>query len=574
MRPSRACAESKEHEKYFRSPGLGAEYLPPTTAKNPVYNDLGPLPPVLETMKQLEPASLDVITHDLSREIVQLPRANPDVSFVELFRGCTPYIKMHQGSTMVIHVASEVLESIDVFDEIMEEIAVLALLGVRPVLLVGTRAQVDASLELRANEPVFHGGVRETDESTMRVVQEVCGYMRSRVEGALARGRSRSGPGGSVGSNVVGGNFFYTAQPVGVREGIDYGFTGEVRSFDVQKIKMHLEQGEIVLMSAIGYSASGTSFNVKTEQVAQAAAAALGATKLIYITPHQLVVRSDEEGSSQIASHQHQLIPASEGNGQRERAVLQSMRIADATTLIKHLRSTRGCSTKPGESCDVMLDLCEHCVGALQLGVTRAHLLPPAAGALIQELYTTDGIGTLISRDVYDGIRLATDADVPAILSLIEPLEARGVLVKRPPETLARDVHVGYYYVYTRDDSLLAVAQLKRYADTQAELGCLVVAPQYRRQGCGDAMLGYMERTAVAAGVTNLFVLSTVTMQWFVERGFSEAPVGDLPERRRAIYDEARNSKIYMKSLSASSRELDAEELFWMASIDQGNAKP
>ena len=134
---------------------------------------------------------------------------------------------------MVIHVASEVLESIDVFDEIMEEIAVLALLGVRPVLLVGTRAQVDASLELRANEPVFHGGVRETDESTMRVVQEGCGDMRSRVEGALARGRSRSGPGGSVGSNVVGGNFFYTAQPVGVRDGIDFGFTGEVRSFDV-----------------------------------------------------------------------------------------------------------------------------------------------------------------------------------------------------------------------------------------------------------------------------------------------------------------------------------------------------
>ena len=86
-------------------------------------------------------------------------------------------------------------------------------------------------------------------------------------------------------------------------------------------------------------------------------------------------------------------------------------------------------------------------------------------------------------------------------------------------------------------------------------------------------MLGYMERTAVAAGVTRLFVLSTVTMQWFVERGFSEAPVDDLPERRRAIYDAARNSKIYMKGLAGSSRELDAEELFWMASIDQGNAK-
>ena len=144
----------------------------------------------------------------------------------------------------------------------------------------------------------------------------------------------------------------------------------------------------------------------------------------------------------------------------------------------------------------------------------------------------------------------------------LAPLEAAGVLIKRPPEVLARDVHMGYYYVYTRDDSLLAVAQLKRYSESHAELGCLVVDKKYRRQGTGDAMLGFMERTAVAAGVTNLFVLSTVTMQWFLERAFTEVSLDALPERRVAIYDKARNSKIYMKSVSDSTRLLDAEELF------------
>ena len=126
----------------------------------------------------------------------------------------------------------------------------------------------------------------------------------------------------------------------------------------------------------------------------------------------------------------------------------------------------------------------------------------------------------------------------------------------------ARDVHVGYYYVYTRDDTLLACAQLKRYSSSHAELACLVVAPSYRRQGCGDAMLGFMERTAVAAGVSNLFALSTHTMQWFMERGFRQVSVDELPPRRVAIYDRGRGSKIYMKTLS-SPRLLDAEELFW-----------
>lgn len=219
-----------------------------------------------------------------------------------------------------------------------------------------------------------------------------------------------------------------------------------------------------------------------------------------------------------------------------------------------------------------MLDLCKHCVRALELGVTRAHLLPPTPGALIQELYTTDGIGTLISRDVYDGIRLATASDIPSILDLIAPLEAAGVLVPRPPEVLARDVHMGYYYVYTRDNTLLACAQLKRYSSTHAELGCLVVAPGYRRQGCGDAMLGFLERTAIAAGVQQLFALSTHTMQWFMERGFTEVPLQALPERRVAIYNHERGSKIYMKNLM-TTREVDAEELFWVASLAKENAK-
>lgn len=209
-----------------------------------------------------------------------------------------------------------------------------------------------------------------------------------------------------------------------------------------------------------------------------------------------------------------------------------------------------------------MLQLCSQCVSALEYGVTRAHLLPPTPGALIQELYTADGMGTLIAKDLYDGIRLATPADVPGIIELITPLEQRGILITRERGKLARDVHQGFYYVFTRDTVILGCANLKRYTPHMAELGCLVVSPAYRKQGHGDAMLCFLERTAIAAGVRCFFALSTHTMQWFAERGFVQSSLDFLPEARQAMYDPSRGSKIYMKELG-SGRSVDAQELFW-----------
>ena len=287
---------------------------------------------------------------------------------------------------------------------------------------------------------------------------------------------------------------------------------------------------------------------VRTEEVASRVAAALNAAKLIYITPGMFIKRDERRAAGE--SHS--------GVGG---VVLQSMRLSEAKHLLKYYRAptsaqpaaatssdagTRdlrdrsldvtspalpseagegaleaaevvpemaevapenggfeqlGTGKSDPDACSHMLQLCHHCVRALEGGVTRAHLLPPTPGAIIQELYTADGMGTLISRDLYDGIRLATPADVPQIVELIAPLERKGVLVTRDRGALARDVHKGFYYVFTRDTLILGCANLKRYTPEMAELGCLVVAPAYRKQGHGDAMLCYLERTAIAAGV-------------------------------------------------------------------------
>ncbi|KAL3923980.1 MAG: hypothetical protein SGPRY_004053, partial [Prymnesium sp.] len=247
---------------------------------------LGALPSVGETLQGIDPRGISVEMLPLTSPM-PLPRLLGDHNFVSIFRSCTPYIKMHQGKKMVFHLCSELLDAPSLFDEFMSEIAILALLGVRPVLMVATRQQVDRKLREQGHRIRYAQGHRISDEVTINTMREVSGFARSRVEGALARGKM--GPTSGVGVDVVGGNFFYTAQPLGVRGGVDFALTGEVRRVDDVKINQHLANGEIVMMTSLGYSASGAVFNVRTEALASKVAAAVGAVKLVYITPGVLL---------------------------------------------------------------------------------------------------------------------------------------------------------------------------------------------------------------------------------------------------------------------------------------------
>jgi len=511
------------------------------------------LPPVGNALKQLDPRRVTVVARNYDSPTAGGSSRLQD-SFVDLFRACTPYIRMHQGKEMVIHLTTELLDKPKLFEEIMGDVATLAILGVRPVVIVGIGDQINKNLRELGLEPKFFNRFRISDAETMRVVQQVTGVARARVEAALARGRASMAS--TTGVSVVSSNLLYTAQPVGVRDGVDFKQTGEVRKIEVERIRAHLDQGAVVLLTGLGYSASGEIFNVPTMEVASRAAAGLRASKLVYLTSDAFV----------------------QSTRRTKEKLVQSMRLAEAKALVEYHAAS--CATDPSVAigCDVddavadgtseeqaagrMLSLCRYCVKALEGGVNRAHFVPPLSGSLLQEFYTLDGAGTLIARDLYDGIRLATAADVAGIVDLIAPLEAAGILVMRPRDLLTRDVHQGFYYVLTRDDQILSTAMLKRYSKTSAELGCLVVSKRYRQQGNGDAMLAFIERTALQAGVRTLFALSTHTMQWFIERGFTEGSLEQLPPARQRLYNAARGSKIYLKTLTGS-RSVDAQELFW-----------
>mmetsp|Transcript_22473 Transcript_22473/g.36347 ORF Transcript_22473/g.36347 Transcript_22473/m.36347 type:complete len:659 (+) Transcript_22473:108-2084(+) len=456
--------------------------------------------------------------------------------FADMFRGAAPYIRRHRTSTMVLHIPGALMGT-HVLDAIASDAALLALLGIRLAVVVGARPQIDRRLRERGLTPRYHGAFRVTDAQALEVVKEAAGAARIEVESRLARSMEGGGGGADARVQVVGGNF-YTAQPFGVVGGVDFGFSGKVRRVETQAIEARLAMGDVVVLTSVGYSASGETFNVNSEKLAAAVAGSLKASKAIFLTEGQQLV------------------------DRRTGGLLQSLRLKDATAFVEARARPAGYSEIGAGEEDEDYSLVAAARGAceaLRGGATRAHLVAPHPGALVQELYTRDGAGTLIAKDLYDDIRPATPGDIPAIVGIIRPLEEAGFLVPRSEQQIEESLH--HYYVFAREDGPVAVATLAPYDGTHAEIGCFAVAPRYRQAGRGDAMLNYLERLASNLGIATLFCLSTQTMQWFEERGFRPASPEALPPSRYATYNWQRAARVYVKPVP-QGRQLDAEELF------------
>lgn len=491
-------------------------------------------------------------------------KPKPELNFVNMFRGSANYIANHRNTIVVYHIPGDLLEW-EGFSDLMDDIALTWLLGMKPVIVVGCRRQIDERLStgqcsLTSLSPdgknveciedgrLRYDSVRITDFETLRVVKEEAGFVRYEVERQLGRALHLHGTidhNACTDGNVVSGNF-YTAQPYGVIDGVDFKFTGYPRRFEVNKINQVLDSRDVLLLTPLGSSPSGEIFNVNTEHLAASVAGKLKASKVIFFTKSGTAFR--EKNSKKL---------------------VQNFRLSDAKNLLEYnkiiLNNYKGFTSIEHEA-DLRPEVVEAylktgwSIAALEKGVKRAHIIAPTNGALLQELYTRDGSGTLISRDIYEGFRNANVNDVAGIYELIQPFVKTGYLVSRPKNVLEKDIDS--YYVFTRDNLIVACAQLKMFENGYAEIGCMVVKKEYRSQGRGDAMLSFLERLSLMCGCPNVFVLSTQTMEWFVEHGYTEVEVEKLPPTRKAVYNYERMSKIYMKEIS-NIRDLDAAELWW-----------
>ena len=431
--------------------------------------------------------------------------------FVQQFRDSAPYINAFRGRTFVIKFYGEALASPQL-PALVHDITLLHSLGVRLVLVHGARPQIEQRMQQLGHTPEYHNNLRITDSIALQCVKEAVGALRMELEAMLSMGLANS-PMAGARLRVACGNFV-TARPYGVHDGVDFLHTGEVRRVDTQAINRQLEDGAIVLLSPCGYSPTGEIFNLSTEDVATATASALQADKLIYLMEHK---------------------PLKDANKQ----VIRELSVEQTDALLKGKRKL------PDDVQRILHSALQVCAR----GVRRVHLLERHIdGALLQELFTRDGIGTLISADLYEGIRNANIEDVAGILELIAPLEQDGSLVRRSRESL--EMEIKNFIVIERDGMIIACAALYPFIESHAaELACLAVHPQYRSSGRGNVLLEHIEGKVKQLGVRQLFVLSTRTMHWFQERGFAKADINDLPVKRKAMYNFQRQSKVFIKPM-------------------------
>lgn len=431
--------------------------------------------------------------------------------FVHWFRTATPYIHKFRGKTFVVAFGGEVVSE-DQFVTLAHDLNLLNSLGVRLVLVHGVRPQVEARLTENGAAIRYVSGLRVTDDAALACVKEAAGTVRVEIEALLSLGMANT-PMAGADIRVASGNFV-TAKPIGVIEGVDLLHTGEVRKIDAAAIRRRLDQHDIVLLSPIGYSPTGEIFNLSLEDVATQAAVELAADKLVFLM--------DTEG-----------VP---GKG---RAIRSALTVSEARQILEQNR-------KLPEDVGYYLPCA---IAACTQGVKRAHLISRKRdGALLSELFTRDGVGTMVSPTPLETLRPATIDDVGGILGLIEPLEREGILVRRSRELL--EMEIDRFIVLESDGVVAGCAALYPFPEEQAaELACLAVSQEFRGRGFGDLLLAAAEKNGKKTGFKRLFVLTTRTEHWFEERGFVDSSPDQLPQRKQALYNYKRKSKVLEKRL-------------------------
>ena len=430
-------------------------------------------------------------------------------SYVDFFRQTSPYIHSHRGKTFVIAVDGESIAH-DNFHRTVHDIALLQSLGIRIVMVHGGRPQIDQRLALSDIKSEFHQQLRITDAESMACVKEAVGRTRWQIEAEFSMSLPNSPMHGAK-IRVTGGNFV-TAKPLGVKDGIDYQHTGSVRKIDAETIQEQLRAQGLVLISPIGFSPTGEVFNVNYLDVASETAIALKADKLILMTTTGGIIQDGE--------------------------LLRSVVLAD----------TRDLQTALTDSAQNQLLASAHY--ACSKGVERVHMVGCSEdGALLSELFTREGSGTLVAQDHSEVIRAATIEDVGGILELIRPLEEQQILVKRSRELLETEIS-RFMLVVHPEGFLLGCAALYPMADQQqGEVACVASHPDFLGRGIASRLLDRLEKEAAKAGITKLFVLTTHTAHWFLEKGFVETQLEDLPDQKKSLYNYQRNSRIFSKAI-------------------------
>lgn len=442
---------------------------------------------------------------------VLAPTPATHAQFVAWLRQVAPYIHKFVGQTFVMGIPGEVLESPGRINALVQDLSLLHSIGIHIVIVNGCRPQINEQLRLRGHAPQYHDGLRITDQVALECAKEAAGEIRYDMEALFSQGLPNT-PMANAGIRVISGNFTL-ARPVGIVDGVDFAYSGVVRKVDATAIRTALDNKQIVLLSNIGYSATGEAFNLSMEEVAAATAIALDADKLVFVC--------EADG-----------IADAQGRIETEISEDTARRLLATPTLPATVRPYLKAALRACEG-----------------GVTRSHIVPFATdGVVLLEFFLHDGIGTMVVEETLEALREATSDDVGGILAIIQPLEEDGTLVKRDRALIESEI--SNFTVIEHDQVIFGCAAMYAFPEEKmAEMACLAVNPNSQGGGDGERLLRRIEQRARAAGIRRLFVLTTRTGHWFLKRGFTLGTVDDLPSARKGLYNWQRRSQVLLKNL-------------------------
>ena len=430
---------------------------------------------------------------------------------ISLLREVSPYFLSHRAKKFVVYLDGGTILS-DSFRGLARDLILLSAVGIRITVVFGANQQIAERLEAKGITTATVADRIVMDRECMVEASEVIGAMRLAIESNFSFVSRAGALRGSDATKVSSGNFV-TAKACGVLEGVDTLFCGEVRSLDITGIESRLNSGDVVLVSPIGYSPVGEIFDIKGSDLAVEIAQSIKAEKLIFLTECDGVFGTDG-------------------------------------MLLKQLGTELGASLlASGVNCSYTEELLGAAIRACESGVPRAHFIDSQSdGAILKELFTRDGVGTMLSDAPFDSIRTAAGRDILGILELIRPMQESGALVGRSFDLVGKDID--NFIVMIREDTVVACAALYLHDETDGEVACVAVHEDYRGDDFGDLLLMEIEKRALEQQRSNLFVMTTQASHWFQERGYSLCEKGDLPHQKQIEYDSSRNSIVLKKSIS------------------------
>jgi amino-acid N-acetyltransferase len=430
---------------------------------------------------------------------------------VDTIRETFSYLRQFRGTTFVVKIDCAVMNA-PLFSVLVKDLALLHEAGIRVIIMPSAKERIDEVLGTYAVPYQVIKGVRVTSERAIPFIKMAAFDTSNRVMTMLS----------ANGITAVIGNWV-RARGIGVIDGVDYQSAGVVESVRVDSVRRMLDEGIVPIFPCIGWSSVGTPYNISSNELAVVVATALGAQKLIFLTADQRFAA----GSFIVP----EAVPVAPGGR------LANFSLSDLDEFF---------AANPGREPD--LELLARARHACMGGVERVHILDGLEeGVVLKETFSNLGSGTMVYSNRYGGIRSMTQNDISDVLRIMRPFVERGILVSRSEAQL--EEALGDFIVFEVDDSVRACAALHEFPERVGEIAGIAVDEHFTHLGVGPKLVGFLCERARRRGLTDVFVLTTQTADWFQKLGFTERDPGSLPEKKRVSYNTQRKSRVLFRSL-------------------------